>query len=66
MSYTQQDIKKSVDNLISKNQAPIVKHYDGYIILAQDEDDFKTKVLKIQCGDTFCFYTIQRVLNLKL
>jgi transcriptional regulator of NAD metabolism len=64
MIHTEQDIEKAVANLVSKNQAPIVRHYDGYIILAQNENDFKTKVSKIQRGDTFGFYTIQRALGL--
>ena len=64
MIYTEQDIEKAVANLVSKNQAPIVRHYDGYIILAQNENDFKAKVSKIQRGDTFGFYTIQRALGL--
>lgn len=57
-------IEKAVSNLVSKNQAPIVRHYDGYIILAQDERDFQTKVSKIQRGDTFGFYTVERALSL--
>lgn len=64
MIYTEQDVKKAVYNLRSKNQASIVRHYDGYIILAQNESDFQSKVSKIQRGDTFGFYTIERVLFL--
>lgn len=57
-------IEKAVRNLVSKDQAPIVRHYDGYIILAQDERDFQTKISKIQRGDTIGFYTVERVLSL--
>ena len=57
-------IEKAVSNLVSKNQAPIVRHYDGYIILAQDERDFQTKVSKIQRGDTFGFYTVESALSI--
>lgn len=63
MSYTKQDIEKAVANLVSKNQAPIVRHYDGYIILAQNEIDFETKVSKIQRGDTIGFCTVQKALG---
>ena len=59
-----EEIEKAVSNLGSKNQAPIVRHYDGYVILAQDERDFQTKVSKIQRGDTFGFYTVERALSL--
>ena len=64
MIYTEQDVEKAVSNLVSKGQAPIVRHYDGYVILAQDERDFQTKVSKIQRGDTFGFYTVERALSL--
>ena len=64
MIYTEQDIEKAVKILESKNRAPIVRHYDGYVILAQDERDFQSKVSKIQRGDTFGFYTIKMVLLL--
>lgn len=57
-------IEKAVSNLVSKDQAPIVRHYDGYIILAQDERDFQTKVSKIQRGDTFGFYTVESALSI--
>ena len=45
---THEEIEKAVSNLVSKNQALIVRHYDGYVILAQDERDFQTKVSKIR------------------
>lgn len=64
MIYTEQDIEKAVSNLVSKNQAPIVRHYDGYMILAQNERDFQLKVLKIQRGDTLGFYTVETALSL--
>lgn len=64
MIYTEQNIEKAVSNLVSKNQALIVRHYDGYIILAQNERDFQIKVSKIQRGDTLGFYTVERALSL--
>ena len=56
--------EKAISTLVNKNQSLIVKHYDGYIILAQDERDFQTKVSKIQRGDTFGFYTVEKALSL--
>lgn len=63
MVYLGKDIQKAIDNLLNKNQALIVGHYDGYIILAQNENDYKSKVSKIQRGDTFGFYTIPRAMG---
>ena len=57
-------IEKAVSNLVRKNQALIVRHYDGYVILAQDERDFQTKVSKIQRGDTLGFYTVESALSI--
>jgi phage pi2 protein 07 len=37
--------------------APIIRQYGDYIILAQDESDYKNKVDKIQRGNTNGFYT---------
>lgn len=64
MTYTERDVEKAVSNLASKGQAPIVRHYDGYIILAQSERDFESKVSKILRGDTFGFYTVERAMRL--
>ena len=64
MTTKEQDTEKAVSNLVSKNKAPIVRHYGGHIILAQDERDFQSKVSKIQRGDTFGFYPTERALSL--
>ena len=48
----------------NKNQALIVRYYNGYIILAQDERDYKQKVSKIQRGNTNGFYTVEKALSL--
>lgn len=39
-----------------KGKAPIVRIYSGFIILAQSEQDFKSKVSSIDRGDTKGFY----------
>ena len=62
MAYTEQDIEKALYNLV--NKAPIVRHYYGYIILAQNENDYQSKVLKIQRGDRSGFFTIECALSL--
>lgn len=62
MIYTEQEI--AVNKLIGKKLAPIVRHYDGYIILAQSERDFQSKVSKIQRGEILGFYTVERALSL--
>lgn len=36
--------------------APIVKIYDGYIVLAQNKKDFEIKCVKISRGDVLGFY----------
>lgn len=59
MTYTEQDIENAIVILESRGLAPIVRHYDGYIILAQSENDFKSKVYAIQSGDILGFYTVK-------
>jgi hypothetical protein len=61
--YTEQQIEKAVFEARSLCLAKIVRHYDGYIILAQNEKDYKIKVQKIQRGDTKGFYTVERALS---
>lgn len=62
MTY-QEAIDKAVNNLVNEHRASIVRHYDGYIILAHNERDYQTKVSKIQRGDIKGFCTIERALN---
>lgn len=61
--YTEEQIEKAVFEARSLCLAKIVRHYDGYIILAQNENDYKTKVQKIKRGDTNGFYTVERALS---
>lgn len=65
MKTSEEDIKKAIENVKSRNLANIVRHYYGYIIMAQSEDDFKSKVNSINNGDCFGFYTIERALFIK-
>ena len=41
-----------------KNKAPIVRRYGSFIILAQNESDYKIKLRKLMKGDTKGFYYI--------
>lgn len=65
MAYTEEEIKRVIDTEISKKSAPIVRHYDGYIILAQDERDYSGKIRCIQRGDIVGFRTIEGALREK-
>lgn len=60
-----EDYEKSIESIIEhmRDLAPIVRHYDGYIVLAQNEKDFNSKVRKIQYGDTNGFYTVESLIN---
>lgn len=42
-----------------KDKAPIVRHFYGYIVLAQNEADFRNKCEKISRGDTVGFYKLK-------
>ena len=57
--YTDEQIKKAEDNVKKRRLAKIVRHYDGYIIMAQSEQDYQAKVNCINRGDRFGFYTIE-------
>lgn len=61
--YTEEQIEKAVFEARSLCLAKIVRYHDGFIILAQNEKDYKAKVQTIQRGDTKGFYTVERVLS---
>lgn len=63
--YTEEDIKIAVSNLEKRGLAKIVRHYYGFIILAQSEDDFRGKCKCIDNDDSFGFYTVERAKDLK-
>jgi hypothetical protein len=44
-----------------KDKAPIVSGFNGFIILAQDESDYKSKEQKILNGDRDGFYTLDKL-----
>lgn len=49
--------------MMNKKLAPITRPYNDYIVLAQDEQDFRTKANKIANGDTNGFYKIEDALK---
>lgn len=59
------DIEQAIENIESRNLANIVREYEGFIIMAQSEEDYKAKVSKINRGDCFGFYTVARALRLQ-
>ena len=61
MIYNENDIKQAKLNL--KHRAPIVKEYNGYIVLAHTIDDFNIKCNHILMGRKDGFFTIERALN---
>ena len=42
-----------------KHKAPIVREFNGFVVLAQDERDFESKRRKIAYGDKRGFYTVE-------
>ncbi len=55
-----QSMQRSEDLSSVLKHSKIVRYYDGYIIMAQSEDDYKSKLDKIKRFDTRGFYTIKR------
>jgi len=49
--------------LIMEGMAPVVSCLNGFIILAQDNKDFKSKCKKIIEGDNVGFYSVTNLLN---
>jgi len=58
------DILMCENYLKEKFGTPIVRHYDGFIILAQSESDFKGKRSKIARGHNLGFYRLKEVLTI--
>jgi hypothetical protein len=59
-----QSITRAEDNIVALQHAKITKHYNGFIVMAHGYDDYKSKCLKIQKGDTRGFYTIEQALKI--
>jgi len=57
MEYTKEDIEK-VEKAF-KGNAPIVKCYEGYMVLGQNIMDWTFKCDRIRRGHTKGFYTIE-------
>ena len=64
MIYSEKDIEIAIAKLSKKVRTPIISHFEGYIILAQNEIDFRGKRNRIIQGDVFGFYTVERAKNL--
>jgi hypothetical protein len=64
MSYTEKDVNIAIAKLTERIGTPIIRHFDGYIILAQSERDFEGKRNRIMRGDVFGFYTLERAINI--
>lgn len=53
-------IKRALKNMkVLFDHAPIIKHFKGYIVIAQSKTDLKAKKQKISRGDTLGFVSIQ-------
>lgn len=48
-----------------KNVTPIVREFAGFIVLAQDEMDFKSKITGIARGDRKGYFTIEMAAKMK-
>lgn len=61
--YTEMDIETAKRILKTKIGVPIVEEFNGFIVLAQSERDYRGKCNRILKGDTFGFYTVKTALN---
>ena len=57
---TQKEINLAIQKLTKKIGTPIVREFNGFIILANSERDYRSKTDKINRGDNFGFYTVER------
>ena len=61
---TEEQIKKAEYNIKKRGLAKIVKHYNGFIVMARSERDYQSKINSINRGDIFGFYTVDVALSL--
>ena len=65
MKEAEKEAERIIENcenyLKNKIGTSIVKHYKGFIILAQSVADLNSKAGKIRRGQTFGFYTLKQV-----
>ena len=57
-----QEIEKAILKARSFGDAKIVRHYGGFIVMAQNESDYKAKTKAIDRGDRNGFYTVERMI----
>lgn len=62
--YDTDGMIRAIRNVKALNKAKIVRHYNGYIIMAQSEGDFVGKKCAIARGDIRGFFTIEDALKL--
>ncbi len=60
----EEDILMCEKYIKENHNAPIVRHYGGFIILAQNELDFKNKKNAIIIGDNLGFYKLDKLLTI--
>lgn len=56
-----QKVEKAILKARSFGHAKIVRHYRGFIVMAQNERDYKAKAMAIDRGDRNGFYTVERM-----
>ena len=64
--YTEQEkqkIEKAILKARSFGRAKIVRHYRGFIVMAQNERDYKAKTKAIDRGDRNGFYTTNSLIS---
>lgn len=62
--YTQDQINEAKNKAKSLAYSKITEYYCGFIVMAQNEIDFKVKCRKIDRGDCVGFYTVERLLSI--
>lgn len=60
---TEKEIKKAISIIKNKHNSPIIREYNGYIILAQSERDYLSKKNSIDKGCVLGFYTVELLLK---
>jgi hypothetical protein len=54
-----EELNRAIQIYKEKSFSNIIREFEGYIILAQTENDYTDKARKIRNGDTLGFYTIE-------
>jgi len=61
--HTEEQIQSAILNVRSLCLAPIVRYFSGFIIMAQTENDYKSKKRKIERGCRDGFYSVDRAIE---